>query len=192
MYSKSRNLLLTFVLSYRVSLTSKIQVNFRFDRYWWYCLKNFWNFHTSCFRGQGIHCWYFYRVTLFELPRKSRSTSGSRVPRRYWWLYLTDFHNFFTIYVSEIKESIIDIPTELRCLIDFENPNQLPVWEVLVILSYIFLKFSHYSCFWDQGIHCWYLYIATMFRWPRNPGRLPVQHVLGNTGDRVSKIFEIS
>ena len=185
MYLKSRNLLLTFLLSYRVSLTSKIQVNFRFDRYWWYCLINFWNFHTSCFRGQGIHCWYFNRVTLFELPRKSRSTSGSRVPRRYWGLYLTDFHNFFTIYVSEVKESIIDIPTELPCLIDFENPNQLPVWKVLVILSYIFLKFSHYSCFWDQGIHCWYFYIATMFRWPRNSGRLPVQHVLGGTGDCV-------
>jgi hypothetical protein len=123
--------------------------------------------HYSCFRGQGIQCWYFYRATLFELPRKSRSTSGSRVPRRYWWLYLMDFHNFFTIYVFEVKESIVDILTELRCLIDLENPSQLPVWEVLVILSYKFLKFSHYSCFWGQGIHCWYFYIATMFRWPR-------------------------
>ena len=27
-------------------VTSIIQVNFRFDRYWWYCLINFWNFHT--------------------------------------------------------------------------------------------------------------------------------------------------
>ena len=123
--------------------------------------------HYSCFRDQGIQCWYFYRATLFELPRKSRSTSGSRVPRRYWWLYLMDFHNFFTIYVFEVKESIVDILTELRCLIDLENPSQLPVWEVLVILSYKFLKISHYSCFWGQGIHCWYFYIATMFRWPR-------------------------
>ena len=37
----------------------------------------------SCFRGKGIHCRYFYRATLFELPRKSRSTSGSKVPQRY-------------------------------------------------------------------------------------------------------------
>ena len=168
MYLKRRNPLLTFLLSYHVSLTSKFQVNFRFDRYWWYCLINFWNFsHYSCFRGQGIQCWFFYRATLFELSRKSRSTSGSRVPRRYWWLYLMDFHNFFTIYVFEVKESIVDIHSELRYLIDLENPSKLPVWEVLVILSYKFLKFSHYSCFWGQGIHCWYFYIATMFRWPR-------------------------
>ena len=65
----------------------------------------------SCFRGQGIHCRYFYTATLFELPRKSRSTSGSRVPRRYWWLYLMDFHNFFTIYVFEVNEFIVDILT---------------------------------------------------------------------------------
>ena len=121
----------------------------------------------SCFRGQGIQCWYFYRATLFELPRKSRSTSSSRVPRRYWWLYLMDFHHFFAIYVFEVKESIVGILSELPCFTDLENPSQLPVWKILVILSYKFLKFSHYSCFWGQGIHCWYFYIATMFRWPR-------------------------
>ena len=168
MYSKSRNPLLTFLLSYHVSLTSKFQVNFRFDRYWWYCLINFWNFHT-------IHVLDVMESNAdisTELPCLSNlenlgSTSGSRVPRRYWWLYLMDFHNFFTIYVFEVKESIIDIPTELRCPSDLENSSQLPVWEVLVILSYKFLKFSHYSYFWGQGIHCWYFYIATMFRWPR-------------------------
>ena len=42
-----------------------------------------------------------------------------------------DFHNFFTIYVFEVKESIADIPTELPCLGDLENPGQLPVQEVL-------------------------------------------------------------
>ena len=42
---------------------------------------------------------------------------------------------------------IADIPTEPRCLSDLENPSQLPVEEVLMILSYKFLKFSHYSCF---------------------------------------------
>ena len=117
----------------------------------------------SCFRGQGIHCWYFYTSTLFELPWKSRSTSGSRVPKRYWYLYLMDFHNFFTIHVFEVKEFIVDILTELRCLSDLDNPSQLPVWEVLMILSYEFLKFSHYSCFRGQGIYCWYFYRATMF-----------------------------
>ena len=38
-----------------------------------------------------------------------------------------DFHNFFTIYVFKVKESIVVIPTELRCLSDLENPSQLPV-----------------------------------------------------------------
>ena len=65
-----------------------------------------------------------------------------------------DFHNFYTVYVFKVKESIADIPTELPCLSDLENPSQLPVREVLMILSYKFLKFSHYSCFRGQGIHC--------------------------------------
>ena len=65
-----------------------------------------------------------------------------------------DFHNFYTIYVFKVKESIADIPTELPCLSDLENPSQLPVREVLVILSYKFLKSLHYSCFQGQGIYC--------------------------------------
>ena len=58
-----------------------------------------------------------------------------------------DFHYFYTFFVIKVKESIADIPTELPCLSDLENPSQLPVREVLMILSYKFLKFSHYSCF---------------------------------------------
>ena len=57
------------------------------------------------------------------------------------------FYSFFIIYVSEVEESIFDIPTELPCLGDLENPGQLPVQEVLMILSYKFLTFLHYSCF---------------------------------------------
>ena len=65
-----------------------------------------------------------------------------------------DFHNFYTVHVFKVKESIADIPTELPCLSDLETPSQLPVREVLMILSYEFLKFSHYPCFRGQGIHC--------------------------------------
>ena len=72
-----------------------------------------------------------------------------------------------TVYVFEVDESIADILTELSCLRDLESPSQLPVREVLMILSYEFLKFSHYSCFQGQGIHCWYFYRATMFGSPR-------------------------
>ena len=46
MFSRSRNPLLTFLLSYDVWVTSKIQVNSRFEKYWWFWLINFWNFHT--------------------------------------------------------------------------------------------------------------------------------------------------
>ena len=46
-----------------------------------------------------------------------------------------DFHNFDTVYVFKVKESIADISTELPCLCDLENPSQLPVREVLMILS---------------------------------------------------------
>ena len=42
-----------------------------------------------------------------------------------------NFRNFFTIHVFEGKESISDIPTELPCFGDLENPGQLPVQEVL-------------------------------------------------------------
>ena len=57
------------------------------------------------------------------------------------------FHNFFSIYVFEVKESISDIFTELPCPGDLENPGQLPVQEVLMIVSYGFLKFLHCLCF---------------------------------------------
>ena len=65
-----------------------------------------------------------------------------------------DFHKFYNVYVYKVKESIADIPIELPCLSDLENPSQLPVREVLMILSYKFLKFSQFSCFRGQRIHC--------------------------------------
>ena len=46
MFSGSRNPLPIFLTSYHVRMTSKIQVNFRFRRYWWFCLISFWNFFT--------------------------------------------------------------------------------------------------------------------------------------------------
>ena len=36
-----------------------------------------------------------------------------------------DFHNFYPIYVFKVKESTVDILTELPCLSDLENPSQL-------------------------------------------------------------------
>ena len=65
-----------------------------------------------------------------------------------------DFHNIDTVHVFKVEESIADMFTDLPCLRNLENLSKLPVREVLMILSYEFLKFSHYSCFLDQGIHC--------------------------------------
>ena len=41
-----------------------------------------------------------------------------------FFIYL---QNPYIVHVFEVKESISDIPTELPCLGDFENPGQLPV-----------------------------------------------------------------
>ena len=135
MFSRSRNPLLTFLLSYHVWVTSKIQVNFRFNRFSEVLMTVSYKFlkflHYLCFRGQGIHYWHSHWATMFGWPWKSRSISGSIGFPRYWWLCLMDFNNFFTIYVFEVKESIADIPTELPCLSDFENSGQLPVQWVL-------------------------------------------------------------
>jgi uncharacterized membrane protein YhaH (DUF805 family) len=132
---------------------------------------NFLKFHHYlCLRGREIHCWYSYWATMFEWPRKSGSTSGSRATQRYWWLCLIDFHNFFIIYVFDYKESISDIPAELTCSGDLENLDQLPVQEVLMILSYKFLKFLQYLCFRGQGIHCWHSFRATSLKWPQKSG----------------------
>ena len=120
MFSRSRNPFLTFLLSYHVWVTSKIQVNLRFSRYWWFCLINFWN--------------------------------------------------FFTIHVFKVKESIVDIPTELPCLVDSENLGQLPVRELPKGTDDRFLwifTILHYLCFHGQGIICWHFYWATMFGGPR-------------------------
>ena len=135
MFSRSRNPFLAFLLSYLVRVTSKIQLNFRFNRYSEVLIIVSYRFSQFlqylCFRGQGIHFWHSYWATMFGWPQKSRSTSGLRGSLWYWSLCLMDFHNFFSIYVFEVKESISDIPIELPCSGDLENPGQLPVQEVL-------------------------------------------------------------
>ena len=145
MFSRSRYPLLTFLWSYHVWVTSKIQVNFRYRRYSKVLMILSYKFlkflQYSCFRGQEIYCWHSYWATMFGWPRKSRSTPGTGGTRRYWWFCLINFWNFFSIHVSEVKKSIADIPTGLTRSGDLKNPGQLPVQEVLMILSYEFLKF---------------------------------------------------
>ena len=53
--------------------------------------------------------------------------------------------HFFTIYVFEVRESISDIPTELLCSYDLENPGQLPglggTLKYCMIVSHRFSQF---------------------------------------------------
>ena len=55
---------LIFLLSYHVRVTSKIQVNFWYRRYLKLLMIVSYEFskflHYLCFRGRGIHFWYFY------------------------------------------------------------------------------------------------------------------------------------
>ena len=136
MFLRPRNPLPTFLLSYNVRLTSKIQVNFRYRRnskvlmivsHWF---SKF--LHYICFSGQGIHCRHSYWATIFGRPRKSRSTSGTGGTRRYWWLCLINFWYSFTVYVFKVRKYIADILTELPYSSYFESLGQLPVQEVLI------------------------------------------------------------
>ena len=179
MSSKTRNPLLTFLLSYHVWVTSKIQVNFRFERYWWYCLINCWNFQTihvfevresiadistelPCLSylenlGQlpvqgylkgtdNCFLWIFTISSLFMFSRSRNSlltfllsydvwvTSIIQVNfrfERYWWFCLMNFWNFHNISVFGVRDSIADISTELPCSGNLENPDKLPVQDLL-------------------------------------------------------------
>ena len=111
------------------------------------------------------------------------------------WLFISS-HNLFDIYASEVKKFIADIPTELPCSGDLENPGQLPVQEVLEGTDDSVLSIFE---------------ISSVFMFPRsrnplltfptelpcsgdleNPGQLPVQEVFEGTDDSVLWIFEMS
>ena len=106
-------------------------------------------------------------------------------------------HNLSEIYVFEVKKSISDIPTELPCLGDLENPGQLPVHGVLE-------GTDDCMCL----IHFWNFFPIYVFEVRKfisdiptelpcsddleNPSQLPVQEVLEGTDDFVLWIFTIS
>ena len=46
MFSRSENPFLILLLSFYARVSPKSQVNFRYRRYWWFCLMNFWNFFS--------------------------------------------------------------------------------------------------------------------------------------------------
>ena len=146
-------------------MTSKIQVDFRFNTYLEvlvnvsYRFLNF--FHYSCFWGQGIHCWHFYRATLFGWPRKSRSTSVR--------------------FKGDSKILIIvsyGFSQFLHCLC--YQGQGIHCWHSYWATMFEWPRKSKLtSVSTGQGIHCWYLYRATMFGWPRKS-----RWTSGSTGTR--------
>ena len=87
MFLRSRNPLLIFLQSNHVCVTSKIQVDFRFNTYSKVLVivscRVLKFLHYLCFWGQGIFCWHSYWATMFGGPLKIRSPSGSRGFRSY-------------------------------------------------------------------------------------------------------------
>ena len=75
MFSRSRHPFLTFLLSYHVRVTSKIQVNFRYrrySRYWLLHLMNFWNFFNI----------YVFEVnkSISDIPKQLPCSSDLKNP----------------------------------------------------------------------------------------------------------------
>ena len=79
MFLKSGYLLLIFLRRYHAWVTSKIQVDFRFNRYSEVLVNVSCRFliflHFLCFWGQGILGWHSFWTTIFGGLRKFRPTS---------------------------------------------------------------------------------------------------------------------
>ena len=91
---------------------------------------------------------------------------------------LINFRNVFSTHVSEVKKSTADIPTELPCSGDLENPGQLPVKELLIILSYKFLNYFSIHVFEVKKSIADIPTELPCLGDLENPGQLPVQKVL--------------
>ena len=123
--------------------------------------------HCLCIQSRGIHCWHFYWATMFAWSRKSKSTSGSGgTDDSVSW----NFEIFTQFMFSRSGNPLLiflqsyHVWVTSKIQIDFRFKTYS---EVLVNVSYTFLKFLNYLCFWGQRIHCLYFYRATMFGWPR-------------------------
>ena len=83
---------------------------------------------------------------------------------------LIDSHSFFIIYVFEVKESISDIPRELPCVGNLENPGRLPVQEDLRGIDDFVLWIFTISSESIAYIPARLPYLGDL----ENPGQLPV------------------
>ena len=102
-FSRSRNPFSAVSQSYRVRVTSKIQINFRFHRYSRVLMIGSYGFlkflHFLHFRGQGIHFSQFHKATMFEYLENPGQLPVSQVlegtdDRVLWILEISSFPTF--------------------------------------------------------------------------------------------------
>ena len=192
MFSRSRNPLLTFLLSYHVRVISKIQVNFRYRRYskvlMILCYKFSKFLQYSCFRGQEIHCWHFYWATVFGWPWKSRSTSGTGgTDDSVLWIFEISSIFMFPRSRNPLLAFLLSYPVRvtLEIQVNFRYRGTRRYWWSCLMN---FRHYLHYLCLRGQATEYWHFYRATMFGWPQKSRSTSGS---GGTDDSVSWIFEI-
>ena len=112
-----------------------------------------------------------------------------RYSERYWWFCLIDFHNFLTIYVLEVKQFIVGIPTKLPCLGDLRNSRLTSgtggtrrYWWLCLI------DFHNFFTIYAFGVKESIAGIPNKLKLPclddlKNQGQLPVHEVPRGTDD---------
>jgi hypothetical protein len=127
---------------------------------------------------------------MFAWPRNSRSTSG------YCGFGCIYFCYFNILYVFEVVESVSCSFAKLPCPDDLENPNQLPVSQVLedtddwVLWIYVIFSLPTFLGSRNSFLAVSQSYYVRVTS--KNPGQLPVSQVLEGTDDWVLWNFVIS
>ena len=113
-------------------------------------------FNYLCFRGQGIHFWHSFWDTMFECPRKSRSTSGSRGTDDSVPIIFDKFLHYLCFWGKGIHcwhfywATMFGWPRKSKSTSGSTGTRR---YRWLYLVNFQFLQ---YSCFRGQGIHCWH------------------------------------
>ena len=106
MFSRSVNPFLTFLQSYQIWVTSKIQVNFRYRRYTKVLMIVSYEFleflQYLCFRSKGIHFWHSYCSSDLK-------NLGLIPVQEVLMILLSNVWNFSTSFVFQVNESIANL-----------------------------------------------------------------------------------
>ena len=154
MFLRSRSPLPTFLLSYHVWVTSKIQVNFRFNRYSKVLVIGSYRFSVSSLfmfsRSKNPFLTLLVSYHVWKIPKIQVNSRFKRISEVLIILSYEFLKFLHTIHVFEVEESIADIPTRLSYLGDLEKLGQLPVREIL--------KETYDCVFWNFAISSIYMF----------------------------------